>query len=174
MWSGVMRQWLPRWQSFLVIGSNHVSEAESRVLSEENGLGQSAWIESLLCAAKLGMFIEDGAGARCSCQAETPGRSGSERWFVLGLCWKAALSTALRSQKHREKWALGSLPHQDRSVGAWRNHGGLLERELPAKWYRHSFLRPCLTEPWNGGPFTNLLKWTCIFRDGERTQASTG
>lgn len=45
--------------------------------------GQSVWTQVLWCVAKLGMFVEDQAGARCKCQAETLGGSESERLQLL-------------------------------------------------------------------------------------------
>ena len=44
---------------------------------------QSTWTRVLWCVAKLGMFVEDQAGARCKCQAETLGGSESERLHLL-------------------------------------------------------------------------------------------
>lgn len=46
-------------------------------------MGQSTWTQVLWCVAKLGMFVEDWAGARCKCQAEILGGSESERLHLL-------------------------------------------------------------------------------------------
>lgn len=104
------------------LGSKYVSEAESCILSKGNGRSHSEscsrnehGTERLdpgpRCVAKLGMFVEDQAGARCKCQAETRWvwvwEVAPSLWIVLGLCWKVAVSTDTWSQRFGGEWVLG-------------------------------------------------------------------
>lgn len=93
--------------------ASYLKEMEGPTQSHAAGMNmeQSAWTRVLRCVAKLGMFVEDQAGARCKCQAETRWvwvwEVAPSLWIVLGLCWKVAVSTDTWSQRFGGEWVLG-------------------------------------------------------------------
>ena len=104
------------WVSFLVIGSNYVSETESSVLAGGNGMRLSTWTKGLRGLTKC-CWARGVCRGRVWSEMQVPGKDSrrvwvweveTPLWIVLGLCWKVAVSIDAWPQRCSGEWGLGS------------------------------------------------------------------